>query len=149
MSFLQQGHKCMFSSKEYLFFNWNVTETAEPEYPCCIKLRSVGCNIKQTLVSQIPRQPMRLFFLLFIAFATDCSGQQTNAVHSKADTIKLFDSFPEQPSAQDGSLFKNSIVLFHPNFTIIQNETEHSFDNFKGVSDFLAKTARSCLKTIS
>ena len=38
-------------------------------------------------------------------------------------------------------MFKNSIVLFHPNFTIIQNATEHSFDDFKEVSDFLAKNA--------
>jgi hypothetical protein len=33
MSFLQQGLKCMFSTKELLFYNWKKAEAAEPEYP--------------------------------------------------------------------------------------------------------------------
>jgi hypothetical protein len=29
-------------NKEFLFYTWNKAEAVEPEYPCCIKLCSVG-----------------------------------------------------------------------------------------------------------
>jgi hypothetical protein len=47
MSFMQQGQKCMFSTKELLFYNRNKAEAAEHKYPCYIKLRSVSGNLKQ------------------------------------------------------------------------------------------------------
>jgi len=50
MSFLQQGQKYMFSAKEYIFYIWNKAEAADPEYPCCIKLRSVIGNPKRPVI---------------------------------------------------------------------------------------------------
>ena len=45
MCFLQQGLKNMISTKEYLYYNKNKAEAVEPEYPCCIKLHTVGNHI--------------------------------------------------------------------------------------------------------
>jgi hypothetical protein len=42
IGFMQQGQKCICSTKELLFYNWNMVEAAEHEYPCCIKLRHVA-----------------------------------------------------------------------------------------------------------
>lgn len=85
---------------------------------------------------------MRFSLILLIFFAaTGCSGQQTKGQQSHVDTAKLFDPFPEQSSAQDVMMFKNSIVLFHSDFTIVHNETEKMLNTMKEVSDYFAKNA--------
>jgi len=38
------GAEVQMLNKQSLFYTWNKAEAAEPEYPCCIKLRSVSGN---------------------------------------------------------------------------------------------------------
>jgi biopolymer transport protein ExbD len=86
---------------------------------------------------------MRYFFIAILFFAAGCSGRQTAQQPSQIDTVRLFDPFPEPPSAQDVLMFKNSIALFHGNYTIINFGKENFFNELKEVSAYFEKNAVS------
>jgi len=84
---------------------------------------------------------MRYLLPFLILFATGCSGQKTKEQQTHIDTLKLFDPKPEPPSAQDAQMFKNCMVLFYPNYTVIHSSTEYSFDNLDSLTNFLKTNA--------
>jgi biopolymer transport protein ExbD len=84
---------------------------------------------------------MRYLLPFLILLTTGCSGQKTKEQQTQIDTLKLFDLKPEPPSAQDVQMFKNCMILFYPNYTVIHSGTEHTFDNLDSLTNFLTINA--------
>lgn len=89
---------------------------------------------------------MRHLFLFFLLYATVCSGQQNKEQGMLRDTLKLLDPKHESHSAEDIQMFKNCLVLFHPNYTVVHNDTEHLFLRLDSLAQFLKVNADSIKK---
>jgi hypothetical protein len=95
---MQQGLKYVLSTKEYLFYNRNKAKATKPEYPCSIKLRSVGFHVNATLlnfklsgIKTRMRQRLTLITSLFVtAIISSC----------KKDNNTKSDCFPNTPTVR-------------------------------------------------
>jgi len=86
--------------------------------------------------------------LLFLIFsATSCASQEIKQQQSHIDTLKLFDPKPEPTSAQEVEMFKNCLVLFYPNYTIVTGGKKQSFDDLNDLTIFLRKNSSSIRQT--
>lgn len=84
---------------------------------------------------------MRFFLFPLLLLVTVCSGQETKEQDSKIGALSLVEPKSEPPSPEDTLMFKNSIILFRPDYTVIYEDSVNTFPDQVSLSAHLLKTS--------